>query len=247
MTLEDPSGRGLYALEPRGADLSPGMFRTLAQGGGTLVGAIVNGLVRTWVADNDGQLTLVMWPENFRARLDLLEIIDNHDQTVARGGRVVLLAGGYLKTQHPRSLGHQRVFSAWQASEPDDPAGTRRRPRSRRRPFRDTRLPTTQDEVADISTAVAQACAQASWVQAAFICRVRRDFSDDGSVQTFLAAFMVTNFPSEERPTSSRQLLASLPSQLQDGGTNVLTENAVPNTEPLGVQVYARSELGRPE
>jgi hypothetical protein len=70
MTLEDPSGRGLYALEPRGADLSPGMFRTLAQGGGTLVGAIVNGLVRTWVADNDGQLTLVMWPENFRARLD---------------------------------------------------------------------------------------------------------------------------------------------------------------------------------
>jgi hypothetical protein len=61
-----------------------------------------------------------MWPGNFRARFDPLEIIDNHNQTVAHGGRWVRLAGGYLKTDDPRSLGHQRVFFAWQASEADD-------------------------------------------------------------------------------------------------------------------------------
>ena len=54
MTSDDRSERALFALEPRGADLSPGMIHTLAQGGGILVGAIVDGLVRTWVADNDG-------------------------------------------------------------------------------------------------------------------------------------------------------------------------------------------------
>jgi hypothetical protein len=115
------------------------MIGTLAQSGGTLVGAIVNGLMRTWLADNDGQLTLVMWPGNFQARFDPLEIIDNHHRTVAHGGRSVLLAGGYLKSDDARALGHQRVFCAWQASEAENPAGTRKRPRSRRRPFRDTR------------------------------------------------------------------------------------------------------------
>lgn len=129
MTSDDRSQPALLALEPRGADLAPGMIGTLAQGGGILVGAIVNGLVRTWVADDDGQLTLVMWPGNFRARFDPLEIIDNHDQTVAHGGRLVLLAGGYLKSKDPHSLGHERVFSAWQASEPDDPGGPRKRRR----------------------------------------------------------------------------------------------------------------------
>lgn len=91
----------MFVLEPRGADLSPGAIGTLAQAGGILVGAIVNGLIRTWLADNDGQLTLVMWPGNFRARFDPLEIIDNHNQTVARGGCSVRLAGGYLRQTTP--------------------------------------------------------------------------------------------------------------------------------------------------
>jgi hypothetical protein len=245
MTSNDPSERVRFALEPRGADLVPGMVGTLARGGGTLVGAMVNGLVRTWLADDDGLLTLVMWPGNFQAHFDPLEIIDNHNQTVARGGRSVLLAGGYLTTEDARSLGHHRVFSAWQASEAENPAGTRERPRSRRRPFRDRRLPTTEHEVADLSAAVAQACAGASWVRAAFICRVRREFSDDRSMQTFLAAFVVTDFPAEKRLPTSRQLLASLPSSMQDAGINVLTDGAVPDVEPLGVQVYERREPGR--
>jgi hypothetical protein len=85
-----------------------------------------------------------------------------------------------------------------------------------------------------------------AWVRAAFICRVRREFSDDGSVQTFPAAFVVTDFPAGERLPSGRQLLASLPASIQDAGINVLMDNAVPHSEPLGVQVYERSKLGPP-
>jgi hypothetical protein len=242
MTPGDRSRRARFALEPRGADPAPGTIGTLAQGGGVLVGAIVNGFMRTWLADDDGQLTLVMWPGNFHACFDPLEIVDNHNHTVAHGGRPVLLSGGYLKTEDARSLGHQRVFCAWQASQAEKPAATRVRPPLRRRPFRDTRLPTTEHELADLSAAVAQACAQVAWVREAFICRVCREFSDDRSIQTFLAAFVVTDIASDERLPSTRQLLASLPRSMQDAGINVLTDSAVPHSEPLGVQVYERTQ-----
>jgi hypothetical protein len=246
MTPGDRTERPVFALEPHGAEPSPGMIRTLAQSGGILVGAIVNGRIRTWLADDDGQLTLVMWPGNFHARFDPLEVLDENDRTVAHGGRSVLVGGGYLKTGDARSLGHQRVFCAWEASEAASPACARQRPPVRRRPFRDRRLPTTEHDVADLSAAFAQACAQAAWVRAAFICRVRREFSDDDSVQTLLAAFVVTDFPAHKRIPSNRQLLAWLPSSLQDAGINVLTDSAVPQAEPLGVQVYERSHLGPP-
>jgi hypothetical protein len=62
------------------------MIGTLARGGGTLAGAIVDGSARTWLTDTDGRLTLVMWPGYFRARFDPLEVIDEHGQVVARGG-----------------------------------------------------------------------------------------------------------------------------------------------------------------
>jgi hypothetical protein len=84
---------------------------TLAQSGGPLVGAIVDGLARTWLADSNGQLTVVMWPGNFRARFDHLEIMDHHGETVAHGGQMVLLAGGYRKTR-------TRVPSVTNASSP---------------------------------------------------------------------------------------------------------------------------------
>lgn len=244
MTSDDRSERPVFALEPRGAELSPGMIGTLARSGGILVGAIVSGHVRSWLADHDGQLTLVMWPGNFHARFDPLEIIDNNGRTVAHGGRSVLVGGGYLKTGDARSLGHQRVFCAWGTSEAESPAGARARPSARRRPFTDTRLPTTEHEAANLSAAVAQACAQVAWVRAAFICRVRREFHDDGSAQTFLAAFVVTDSRAGERLPSGRELLALLPRSIQAAGINVLTESAVPHSEPLGLQVYERTERG---
>lgn len=246
MSSGDRSAPILFALEPRGADLVAGMIGTLAQCGGTLVGAIVDGRVRTWVADAGGQLTLVMWPGNFRAHFDPLEVIDDRGEIVARGGRLVLLAGGYLKTQDNRSLGHQRVFSAWQASEADTGDPVQKRRRLPRRPFTDTRLPTAAPEVADLSAAVAEACARAPWVRSAFISRVRRAFRDDGSTETLLAVFVVTDFSPGVRVPSGRQLLASLPPALQDAGINVLGHNVAP-TEPLGVPVYERTDHESPE
>ena len=117
MTTDKQFARPVFALEPRGPEVSGRMIGTLAQGGGTLAGAIVNGSVQTWLTDGNGQLTLVMWPGNFRARFDPLEIIDDHGDVVARGGHVVTVAGGMLRSDDPRSLGYERVFAAWQASE----------------------------------------------------------------------------------------------------------------------------------
>ena len=115
-TPEQPV-RATFDLEPRGPALSPRTIGTLAQGEGVLAGAIVDGSVRTWLTDTNGQLTLVMWPGNFRARFDPLEVIDDHGEVVARGGEVATVAGGFLRTGDPRSLGHDRVFSAWQVSQ----------------------------------------------------------------------------------------------------------------------------------
>jgi hypothetical protein len=117
MTTKDQDARPILALEPGGAERSPHMIGTLAQSGGTLTGAIVSGAVRTWLADSNGQLTLVMWPADFRARFDPLEVIDAHGEVIARGGRLVTVGGGYLKSADPGSLGHELVFSAWQASD----------------------------------------------------------------------------------------------------------------------------------
>ena len=61
-----------------------------------------------------------MWPRNFRARFDPFEVIDHHGDVVARGGRCVTVARGFLKPGDPRSLGHDRVLAAWQVSEAHD-------------------------------------------------------------------------------------------------------------------------------
>jgi hypothetical protein len=120
MATDDQAARPTFNLEPSGPDLSRDTIGTVAQGGGNLAGAIVDGSVRTWLTDGNGQLTLVMWPGNFRARFDPLEVIDHNGNVVARGGQFVTVAGGFLKSGDRRSLGHERVFSAWQVSEAYD-------------------------------------------------------------------------------------------------------------------------------
>lgn len=78
--------RPIFDLAPRGPELTAHTIGLAAQGGGVLMGAIVDGAVRTWLADAHGQLTLVMWPGNFQARFDPLEVIDHQGAVVARGG-----------------------------------------------------------------------------------------------------------------------------------------------------------------
>jgi hypothetical protein len=116
METDDQADRPTFDLAPRGPDFSHHTIGVLAQGGGGLVGAIVDGAVQTWLTEATGQLTLIAWPGNFRARFDPLEVLDEHGEVVARGGESVTLAGGFLKPGDPRSLGHEQVFSAWQVS-----------------------------------------------------------------------------------------------------------------------------------
>jgi hypothetical protein len=120
--MERREVRPILPLEPHGPQLSSTTIGALAQNGGLLVGALVEGAVRTWLADTGGQLLLVMWPGGFGARIDPLEILDEAGEVVARGGELITVAGGFLKSGDPRTLGHDAVFSAWQVS----PAGPAR-------------------------------------------------------------------------------------------------------------------------
>jgi hypothetical protein len=99
------------------------------------------------------------------------------------------------------------------------------------------------DLAADLSAAIAQACAEASWVRAAYVCRVRREYRADGTARESLATFVVPDPPLEERLTTGRQraqLLGSLPDSMLDGGIHVLADLAVPSVAPLGIRVYER-------
>ena len=104
-------------------------------------------------------------------------------------------------------------------------------------------LATSKAELAaDLSAAIAQACASASWVRAAYVCRVRRTY-DDGAVREPLATFVIPDPPLEERLTTGRQraeLLASLPDPMPDGGISVVAEIAVPEILRHGICVYMR-------
>jgi hypothetical protein len=92
--------------------VSPDAAHRLAQAGGSLVGAVIDGTVRTWLASSDGRLVLLMWPAGFAARFDPLEVLDADGRVVARGGELVFVGGGFLKAMDPRGLGHEEVFVA---------------------------------------------------------------------------------------------------------------------------------------
>jgi hypothetical protein len=85
----------------------------LAQAGGILVGAVVDGAFRTWLVGPGGHLTLVVWPSGFSARFDDLqfELLDEGGEIVAKGGELITIGGGFLvKESDPRRLGHDNVF-----------------------------------------------------------------------------------------------------------------------------------------
>jgi hypothetical protein len=115
--------RPTFELIPRGRELAPEpRMGALAQSGGRLVGTIVDGAVCSWLEQVGGQLVLIMWPREFRARFDPLELLDAEGRVLARGGDEVTVAGGYLKPGDPRSLGHALAFSAWEVSRAGEPA-----------------------------------------------------------------------------------------------------------------------------
>lgn len=113
---EPPNVRPSFALIPRGPALSEDGMQRLAGSAGQLVGAIVDGAVCTWLAKRDGELELLMWPRDFRAHFEPLELLDADGEVLARGGDVITVVGSYLPHGDPRSLGHERVFAAWKVS-----------------------------------------------------------------------------------------------------------------------------------
>jgi hypothetical protein len=62
MALDESSQRRMFALTPPGPPVSPSVAHLLAEAGSCPVGALVDGTVRTWLAQPDGRLVLMMWP-----------------------------------------------------------------------------------------------------------------------------------------------------------------------------------------
>lgn len=82
----------------------------LAGNGGTLVGSLRDDRVQIWLAKDDGELVLTMWPREYRAHLDPLLVLDERGQVIARGGEQLGVSGGYLPDGDPRVGGYRRVF-----------------------------------------------------------------------------------------------------------------------------------------
>jgi hypothetical protein len=93
----DESGaRRTFELHPQNPTPAGRAIGLLARSGGTLVGAIVDGAVRTWLVDPNGQLQLLILPAGFAARFDPFELLNEHGDVVARGGDVVTVGGAHL-------------------------------------------------------------------------------------------------------------------------------------------------------
>jgi hypothetical protein len=124
---EESGARRTFDLHPRNPKRTGVTIGLLAQSGGTLVGAIVDGAVRTWLLDPGGQLQLLILPSGFSARFDPFELLDERGKVVARGGEFVTVGGAHLvKAEDSRRLGHENAFSAWVLSR-GEPTNPRRR------------------------------------------------------------------------------------------------------------------------
>ena len=85
-------------------------MQRLAGNGGTLVGSLNDDRVQIWLAKDDGELVLTMWPGEYRACLDPLLVLDERGQAIAVGGEQLRVSGGYLTGGDPRVGGHGRAF-----------------------------------------------------------------------------------------------------------------------------------------
>ena len=66
-------------------------------------------------------------------------------------------------------------------------------------PFTQELVATSKDELTQgLMAAIAKACANAVWVRAAYVCRVRREYSADATIQECLATFVIPDPPLDD-------------------------------------------------
>jgi hypothetical protein len=115
--VDESGARRIFKLHPQNPKPAGRAIGLGARSGGTLVGAIVDGAVRAWLMDPNGQLQLLILPAGFAARFDPFELLNEHGDVVARGGDVVTVGGAHLvKAGDPGRLGSEHAFSAWRLS-----------------------------------------------------------------------------------------------------------------------------------
>jgi hypothetical protein len=120
---ESPSVSPLYPLEPPGPAGRIGRASRLASLHGTLVGKFDAGRVATYIETSIGSRIAVMWPGEYRARLDPLEILNERGEVVAAGSASVHLTGGHLPRDDLRLGDRRRVFFASRAKIVDGTLG----------------------------------------------------------------------------------------------------------------------------
>lgn len=97
-----------YRLSPPGPEGQLGGRSRLATNGGKLVGRVIDGRVEIWLTRDNGTQVLTMWPGEYRARLEPLELLDERGQVIAGEGDQIRVVGGFL----PAKIASEQVFFA---------------------------------------------------------------------------------------------------------------------------------------
>jgi hypothetical protein len=101
-----------FDLDPPGPVGHLGGPSRLTRNGGILTGELTGDRVAIWLEHSDGGRTVTIWPGEYRARLEPLQLLDERGAVVARGGDEISVVGGFLPASDPRTSGADPVFFA---------------------------------------------------------------------------------------------------------------------------------------
>lgn len=109
---EPEGGARRFPLWPPGPIGHLGGPSRLALASGVLHGKLEDGSVTTWSSAQPSEPTYVMWPGEYGARVEPLEIFDERNRLVAGAGQEVQLVGGHVPSHDPRLTPSGRLFVA---------------------------------------------------------------------------------------------------------------------------------------
>lgn len=109
--MDSSAERRRFSLLPTGPRGRLDAPNRLAQLSGVLSGRLDDHGVCTWLERASSEKIALMWPAEFEAFFDPLEIVDETGAVIGRAGEVVQLVGGFLPDGH-QGWGAPRIFSA---------------------------------------------------------------------------------------------------------------------------------------